>query len=472
MDQLPVPFAADGGVPAGYGGARVSAPDLAVPPTLVHDGLGEPPPAFVRTKPSADERKILAAIEAEAGWMVDLLARLVQAPTVLGNEQPGQDVMREAFAEMDLDPVGVPMDPEAIRGHQGHAPFDWDVRDKENLVATWEPSGDGGGRSLILNGHIDVVPPEPVGQWKSPPFHARRDGDWLYGRGAADMKCGLAAMTGAVRGLKRLGLSPGAPVHLQSVVEEECGGNGTLACLLAGYTADAAIIAEPFGAAITTSQVGVLWFRVKVKGVAGHAAEHAVGPNAIEKSYAIMQALRRFESQLNLDPPPPYERFAHPINLNVGAIQGGDWASTVPGECETSYRIALYPRMRVRDLQDQIEAVVAETAAEDPAIFSHPPEVHYGGFACEGYEIATDAPLVTSLANAFARGTGDPPALVATTGTTDARVFGLYGGTPAVCFGPYAERAHGVDERVYLPSVVQTAQVMGLFIRDWCGLTG
>jgi acetylornithine deacetylase len=131
----------------------------------------------------------------------------------------------------------------------------------------------------------------------------------------------------------------------------------------------------------------------------------------------------------------------------------------------------LYPGRSVRDLQDRIEAIVAEAAVDDPEIFAHPPEVIYGGFACAGYEIEEDSPLVTTLGNAFTRQAGEPPALVATTGTTDARAFGV-AGVPAVCFGPFAEQAHGVNERVYLPSVVQTAQVLGLFIRDWCGLAG
>jgi len=280
----------------------------------------------------------------------------------------------------------------------------------------------------------------------------------------------MAAILGALRGLRELGLTPSAPVTFESVVEEECTGNGTLACLLAGYTADAAVVAEPFGAAITTSQVGVLWFRVKIKGVPGHAAELGNAVNAIEKSLSVIQARRALEREMNEAPPPPYDRFGHPIKLNVGEIHGGDWPSTVPGECVTSYRIALYPGRSVRDLQDRIEAIVAEAAVDDPTIFAHPPEIVYGGFACDGYEIDEGAPLVRSLGNAFARLSGESPALVATTGTTDARVFGLAGGIPAVCFGPYAEQAHGVDERVYLPSVVQTAQVLGLFVRDWCGL--
>jgi acetylornithine deacetylase len=260
-------------------------------------------------------------------------------------------------------------------------------------------------------------------------------------------------------------------VHLESVVEEECTGNGTLQTILAGYAADAAVIAEPFGAAITTSQVGVLWFYVKIKGLPGHAAQSGSAINAIEKSLKMIHALRVLEAELNQDPPPPYDRYDHPIGMNVGTIHGGDWPSTVPGECLTGYRIALYPTMDVRALQDRIEAIVAEAAVDDPAIFTHPPEVVYNGFRAPGYEIAQDHPLVSTLTGAYGRHVGAPPALVGTTGTTDARLFGLAGGIPSVCFGPYAEQAHGVGERVYLPSVVQTAQVMGLFIRDWCGLS-
>jgi len=459
--------------PAGaYGGSRITS-DLEPPGALAHDGRGvQFTHAELEGEQGPEDRALIGAIEARSEWMSEVLADLVRAPSVLHQEESGQEVMRAALLGLGLEPLDVPMDADAIRAHPAHSPFDWDVSGKRNVVATWGPGELNHGRSLILNGHIDVVSPEPVDQWPRDPFGADRSDGWLYGRGAADMKCGLAAILGAVGGLIDLGLMPQAPVHIESVVEEECTGNGTLACLLAGYTAEAAVIAEPFGAAITTSQVGVLWFGVKIKGVSGHAAESGNAVNAIEKSLTVIKALRRLEDELNMAPPAPYDRFSHPINLNVGKIHGGDWASTVPGECVTWYRIALYPGMAVRDLQDRIEAIVAEAAVDDPAIFAHPPEVLYGGFACDGYEIADDAPLVTTLGNAFTRQAGEPPALVATTGTTDARVFGLAGDVPAVCFGPYAEQAHGVDERVYLPSVVQTAQVLGLFIRDWCGLAG
>ena len=442
------------------------------PPEFAHAGLSFPVlHEEAAAEMAAEDWALTEAIAAEAGWMQEILARLVEKPTTLGNEEPGQAVVREAIRELDLDPVDVVMDAEALRAHPLASPFDWDVDDKTNVVARWEPEGGTDGRSLILNGHIDVVSPEPRSQWRRDPFVAHVEDGWLYGRGAADMKCGLAAILGAIKGLRTAGVRLHAPVTVESVVEEECTGNGTLQTILAGYGGDAAVIAEPFGAAITTSQVGVLWFQVKIEGVAGHAAADGHAVNAIEESLKTIQALRVLEAELNADPPPPYDAYRHPIGLNVGTIHGGDWASTVPGECVTGYRIALYPGMRVRDLQHRIEAIVAGIAADDPALFASPPQVVYGGFRCEGYQIEQDHPVVTTLSGAYARHVGAPPALVATTSTTDARMFGTAADIPSVCFGPYAEEAHGVGERVYLPGVVQAAQVLGLFIRDWCGLS-
>ena len=311
-----------------YGGSRITS-DTEAPSGFAYDGVGQffapSEPGELRPEGDAD-REIAEAIASETAWMTEFLSRLVEQPTTLGNEEVGQAVVREALREMGLEPVDVPMDADAIRAHPGHSPFDWDVSQKKNVVATWAPGQVNGGQSLILNGHIDVVSPEPRSQWDRDPFSASVYDDWLYGRGAADMKCGTASILGALRGLRKLGLSPNAHVHVQSVVEEECTGNGALQCLLAGYTADAAVMAEPFGAAITISQVGVLWFQVRIRGVPGHAAESGNAVNAIEKSLEVIQALRALEAELNAAPPYPYDQFDHPIGLNVGTIHGGGLA--------------------------------------------------------------------------------------------------------------------------------------------------
>ena len=410
------------------------------------------------------DEAILAAVAEGAAEMEALLCDLVRARTVFGAEAAGQDVMRRAFAGLGLEPGDVPLDPAGLRASPAASPFSWDVAGKASVVARVPPAGTGG-RSLILNGHVDVVSAAPETLWTVPPWEPRRDGEWLSGRGAGDMKAGLAAIVGAVAGVRRLGLAPCAPFELQSGVVEECTGNGAAACVIAGSRADAAVLTEPTSLQIWNAQVGVLWFSLRVAGRPAHAAYAPTGENAIEATYPVIRALRALEAELNAEPPPPFDGVAHPINLNVGTIRGGDWPSTVAGECVTECRLALFPGERVDDLRRRVEEAVAAAARDG----TFGVEVHYDGFACEGYELA-GGPLIDVLGGAAERVTGARPRLDASTATTDARTFVLHGDTPAVCFGPRAEGIHSVDERVHLPSMVHTAQALALFVRDWCGL--
>ena len=425
-------------------------------------------PASRHLHAEVDAGEIAAAVAAEAPYMEDVLSRLIEAPTVLGNEEPGQEVMRAALREIGLEPVDMPLDEAMLRSHPAASPFSWDVSGKRNVVADWQPAGEGG-RSLVLNGHIDVVSAAAESLWRTAPFSAVRDGDWLYGRGSGDMKGGLAVILGAVKGLRALGLAPLAPVQLQSVVEEECTGSGALQCAVSGLRADACVVTEPFPASVSISQVGVLWFHVDIAGLPAHAGDAQDGANAIEASFPIVAALRRLEAELNESRPPPYDVFDHPINLNVGVLRGGDWPSTVAAECTLSCRLALYPGQQVDWLQARVEEAVAGAAGTHPFLAAHPPRVRYDGFACAGTEIATDHALVTTLSESYARVEGAAPELVATTATSDARLF-LLEGMPAVCFGPWAENVHAVDERVNIPSMITAAQALAVFVRDWCGV--
>lgn len=415
----------------------------------------------------AGRDELLAAVAAEQPAIEELLIDLVHAPTLLGAESAGQEIMRAAFEDAGLQPRKLALDADALRTHAGASPFSWDIDGKYNVVAEWGSSNSAGGRSLILNGHIDVVNPGPPEMWSSPPFVPRRDGDWLYGRGAGDMKAGLAAIVGAVRGLRRLGLEPLGRVELQSVVEEECSGNGAYQCVLSGRPADAVIVTEPTSLTIQTSQVGVLWFQVAVRGRPAHAGDAPIGLNAIEASFPVISALRALEAELNVTPPTPYDVYEHPINLNIGMIRGGDWPSTVAAVSVLHCRLALFPGASVEELKTRIEDTVAGAAA---GLDGFEAEVLYDGFACEGYTLDHDSPLIAALGDASEHAIGARPALIASTATTDARSFALYAGTPAVCFGPHAESIHGVDERVSLPSVLQSAQTLALFIADWCGV--
>ena len=406
-------------------------------------------------------------------WEEDLLVELVAAST----EAAGQQVMARAWKEIGLEPVDVPLRAEALRADPHSSPFSWDITSKRNVVATWHgtESRAGGagaapgaaapaaarprGRSLILNGHIDVVPPANEALWTSPPFEARIDGDWIYGRGAGDMKAGLVAMTGAIRQLRQQGVELAGDVQLQSVVEEECTGNGTLQCLLDGHTADAAVLTEPHPDHLTIAQVGVLWFHVDLGGVPAHAARKAQGFNAIDAAYGVLGELRGLERELNAIKHASYEGFEHPLNLNPGVMSAGDWPSTVAAKCTLSCRLACFPGEDPRDLQRRVEEAVAR--ADETAT------IRYDGFVCEGSVVGADEPLVRVLSEAYAHVHGDKPALEATTATTDARHF-VRRGIPAVCYGPRAERIHGIDERVSRSSLAECVQVLARFVVDWC----
>lgn len=408
------------------------------------------------------------AVAAQRDWMEELLVRLVQAPTELGHEEAGQAIMSEAFAACGLPARDVWLDAAALRAAPGSSPFSWDVSGKRDVVAHW-PAAGSGGSSLILNGHVDVVPPAAAELWTSPPFAARREGDWLYGRGAGDMKAGLVAIAGAVRALREAGAELAGEVHLQSVVEEECTGHGALQALLDGVRADACVITEPHPDHLTIAQIGTLWFHVEVAGKPVHAAYAGSGHNAIEAAMTVLAELRALEEDLNADPPPPFDTVAHPINLNPGIVAGGDWASTVPARCTLSCRLATYPGVEPSELQRQVEEAVARAAARDAFLGENPPRVRYDGFACEGAAVSPGEPLVGALSEAYAAVHGSPPALRPTTATTDARHF-IRHGIPTVCFGPRAEAYHGIDERVSLSSMYTCAEVLARFIVDWCGL--
>ena len=221
------------------------------------------------------------------------------------------------------------------------------------------------------------------------------------------MKAGLAALAGAIRALRSLDVEPLAPVHLLSVVEEECTGNGALQCLISGLHADGCVLTEPHYQHITTAQVGVLWFSVEVTGIAAHAGHAELGANAIDGVWTTIGGLRELERELNHDPPAPFDRFQHPIHLNVGLIEGGDWPSTVAASCTARCRIGLYPGQEPEQLMQRVERVVAAASRGSEFLAADPPTVRYDGFACEGFALGDDEPLAVTLADACEAALGE-----------------------------------------------------------------
>ena len=290
------------------------------------------------------------------------------------------------------------------------------------------------------------------------------------------MKAGLASNLFALDALAACGLAPAADVHVQSVVEEECTGNGALACLARGYTADAALIPEPFAERLVTAQLGVIWFQVHLKGLPTHVAYAATGANAIEAAFPLIQALHEMEHRWNAaeNRPGDYAHMDHALNLNVGRIVGGDWTSSVPAWCIFDVRMAIFPSQSIEDAKAEIEEVIADAARGNAFLRNSLPVVVYHGFHAEGYALSRDssaraASAIDALDGAHRGVTGAALEREAITATTDARFFGLYADMPALVYGPRAEAIHGFNERVDLDSLRRVTKATALFIARWCG---
>lgn len=408
--------------------------------------------------------------EVEKAWPRQLahLQALVREPSILGNEAGVQRLMQATFREMGLEVHTFEPDIGAICALPGFSPPEWSYRGRPNVVGVWKGSRKDG-RSLVLNGHVDVVSPEPISHWTYDPWGAIVVGDRLYGRGALDMKAGVNAMVWAVRAIQEADVLVRGDIVLQSVIEEECTGNGTLACLHRGFTADGCLIPEPFYRQAPVAQVGVLWGRIKVRGVSYHVMAARSGVNAIEKVWVLINAMRELEARLNSEKPPAFRDVAWPITFNPGVIRGGDWPSTVPAECELEFRMGFYPGMTPERAKTLVRDHLLEAAATDPWLREHPPEITFYGFHAEGMAFDfNESPVIRTL-NASHQGvTGRPLEPVASTATTDARFFHLYYDIPVTCYGPSGGKEHGADEYVELPSVLEVTKVIATFIVDWC----
>jgi acetylornithine deacetylase len=429
------------------------------------------PSASHADTPQPTQQAIVQAVGQLRDESVALLCELVAHPSLLGQEASAQQVMKQRFAALGLRVHEFCIDEPRFKSHEGWAPSLISYDGRPNVVGVHEPRGPTRGKSLILNGHIDVVPVGATQLWTRPPFEPRVEGDRVYGRGAADMKAGIVAYLMAFDALRRMGYEPAAKVVLQSVVEEECTGNGALACLLEGYTADAALIPEPLPQ-VMSAQMGVMWMAIEVLGLPVHAAFAHTGVAAIDFANYLVARLRELEARWNLPAArhAMYAQHEHPVNFNLGKISGGEWASSVPTQCRVDLRIGFYPGMKPAAVRKEVEAVLNEAWRSHPHKDSLRYEVSYQGFQSEGLVVDMSQPLITELTRAHQDIIGSPIEGRASTATTDVRSFHLYGHIPATCYGPTGADIHGIDEWVSISSMQEVSAVLALFMARWCGL--
>jgi acetylornithine deacetylase len=382
-----------------------------------------------------------------------LLAELVRIPSVGGS--PEETYVQERLAgwmrAAGLEVDHWPIDLDEVTGRPDFPGMEAPRTRAWGLVGRLP--GTGGGRSLMFNAHVDVVPPGEPSAWDGDPFSGRVEGDLLYGRGSCDMKGGLVAALTAVEELRAD--RPRGDVLVACVVGEEDGGLGTYALLDRGWRADACVIPEPTGLAVVPAAAGALTFRLRVPGLAAHAARRASGVSAVEKFLPVFTALRELETRRNAGADPLFARWDLAYPLEIGMVRAGDWASSVPGELVAEGRIGVAldepPGRARRDLEE----AVGRACDADPWLARHPVTVEWWGGQFASAR-TTDAAFVAAVMDAAP---GRAAQWAAPYGS-DLRLL-TAAGIPTVQYGPGdVDLAHAPGEHVPLSQVREAARTL------------
>lgn len=400
-----------------------------------------------------------------------LLQKLVQEGSTRGNESGAQAVIiekcRELGLEMDIWEIGG-VD---LTSHPAFCSDRKDFRGNPNAIGVMK--GTGGGKSMILNGHIDVVPAGDPKDWERDPYSGHIECGKLYGRGATDMKGGTAALLMAMEAIKNAGIQLKGDVIFQSVIEEESGGAGTLASVLRGYKADGAIIPEPTNFKVFPKQQGSMWFRISVKGKAAHGGTRYEGVNAIEKAMLIIERLRVLESDRNERITDPlFRNIPIPIPINIGKIHSGDWPSSVPDLAIIEGRMGVAPNETQENAKHEMQKALISVCADDTWLKDNVAELEWFGASWLPGDLDPEHELIHVLSQSYKNVKKSLPQIEASPWATDGGILSKVGGVPVVVFGPgVTETAHQANEYIRLEDVFDAAEIIALTLLEWCGVT-
>lgn len=415
-------------------------------------------------------QKISDEVEARKDELLTLLTKLVSFPTVsppARNTNEVQEFIKEYLEEM------------------GFTTDKWDVYPGDpNVVGTLKGEESNHYNSLIVNGHVDVAEVGDDKEWEQSPFTAYVKDSYIYGRGVADMKGGIAASLFAIKLLKEMGIRLKGDLQFQSVIGEEVGEAGTLDCTERGYTADYAVVVDTSDLHIQ-GQGGVItgWITIQAKetfhdGIRRkliHAGGGMKGASAIEKMMKIISGLQELERHWAVTK--SYEGFEPGINtINPAVIEGGRHAAFVADRCALWVTVHFYPdedfEAVIKEIEDHINAV----AAADPWLRENPPQFTWGGKSMivdrgeifPSLEINPNHPGTRLLTNSYKTVLSQKPAVGMSSTVTDAGWLGR-AGIPTVIFGPgKLEDAHAVNEKVDIRQLLDFTKVLAAFIAGWC----
>ena len=415
------------------------------------------------------KNQIDSAVDAAWEEIVSFIQTSVQSPSLANNEGPVQELVQNKLDSLGLITRRIPVIFDAIKDHPAFCDDGFSPNTRVNVIGQW--NNDGGGKSLILNGHVDVVPTGSEELWHESPWSGSIKNGKIYGRGSTDMKGGLSAAIFAVQILQKIGFKPNGNVMVQSVVGEESGGCGTLTNIVKEYSADAAVILEPTSLKISPIQSGALTFRLKIQGKATHAAMRWDGVSAIEKFNLIHQSILEFEKERHQSfDIKYYESKDRVAPINIGTIKGGEWHSTVPETVVAEGRLGVFPGESAQDARDTFETHLKTISETDDWLKENLPIVEWFEGQFESGKTDINHPLIQSLSDCYHQTTGDAPIIEGVTYGSDLRLFTNHAHIPAVLFGPGDVRlAHAANEYVEIDEVITTVKIIANMIVAWCG---
>ena len=417
---------------------------------------------------TAVEQRALAAIDREAVLtsLVDLLA----VPSISGSdaESDVQHRLAKDLHGMGLDVDLWAMDLAELTAADGFPGTEAPRSEAWGLVGL--QAGESDVPALVLQGHVDVVPPGDPAHWRTGPFEPTLRQGRIHARGACDMKAGVVANLAAVRAIRESGVRLRGGLALHLVIGEEDGGLGAFGTLRRGHTGDACVITEPTSGTLVTGAAGALTFTLEVPGAATHAATPYAGSSAIDSYVRLHMGLQSLQAERNRIVEPLMREYPTPYPLVIGRVQAGDWASSVPDRLVAEGRLGLRIEEDPAAARAELEYWIGVVAEADPYLRDHPPVLTWSGGQFAGGQLPAGHPLAGVVATAHADVTGGPaPRERGAPYGSDLRLY-VGSGIPTLHYGPGDVRlAHGPEEAVEVDEVIRVVEALVLTALRTCG---
>ena len=403
--------------------------------------------------------------------LVHSLVESVRVPSVTGTAEESQLQHDQAdeLAGYGFDVDSWKFELDALTSHAQFPGIETDRDEGYGLAATL---GGSGIPALILQGHVDVVPTGDLDKWHDrDAFSGTISGGVLHGRGACDMKAGLAANMAVARTLAASGVTLSRPLGIHSVVSEEDGGLGAFATLLRGHTGEAAVISEPTSNRIVIANAGALTFRIVVAGRAAHGSTRLEGVSALDAFLPIYAAIAELERERNAVPDARFADTILPYPISIGRLSAGDWPSSVPDILTADGRLGIRLGEEPAQAREAFARAIDAVSARDPWLRDHPVILSWpGGQFASGW-LDSGHPLIEEMAQSVmdVAGSGRPELAAAPYGS-DLRLYSGIGGIPTLHYGPGDVRyAHAPREQVNIAELISVTRSLLLLAIRRCG---